>query len=42
MVWYASHWLAHAMFLPMGLLGGLIPHLGIYERAERGDGVTSG
>ena len=35
MVWYASHWVGHAMFLPMGLLGGLIPYLSTYGHAEK-------
>jgi hypothetical protein len=34
MVWYANHWVGAAMFLPMGLLGGLLPHLGIRENSE--------
>ncbi|KAG1676079.1 hypothetical protein FOA52_014944 [Chlamydomonas sp. UWO 241] len=32
LVWYSQQWLGHAMFIPIALLGGLLPHLDVEAR----------
>jgi hypothetical protein len=34
MVWYASHWVASALFLPAGAVGALLPHTRLREAAD--------
>lgn len=42
MIWFAQHWVGHAMYLPAAAAGALLPWLGIKAAAEAAEPARPG